>query len=257
MKEVLFFHISYEKELSLYMNEHQLSKRLTEVASLVPTGSRLADIGSDHAYLPVHLLVQGKICAAIAGEINEGPLQSAMKQVEKLGLGSVVDVRKGDGLEVIESGEVDVISIAGMGGGLICHILDEGLDKLHKVQRLILQPNVASHFVRQWLVDHDWELKHESIIEEDGKYYEILMAEPGRAEQPYEGLDHLERERAVLMGPFLLKQKTDAFIEKWQSEIEKRNKIVSSLQNTNGEDKEDKLKKVLEEITIMEGGICQ
>lgn len=239
------------------MNEHQLSKRLTEVASLVPTGSRLADIGSDHAYLPVHLLVQGKICAAIAGEINDGPLQSTKNQVEKLGLDSVVDVRKGDGLEVIENGEVDVISIAGMGGALICHILDEGLDKLYKVQRLILQPNVASHFVRQWLIDHEWELKHESIVEEDGKYYEVLMAEPGMAQRAYEGLDEQGKERAVLMGPLLLQEKTAAFIEKWQGEIEKRNKIVSSLQHTIGEDKEDKLKKVVEELNIIEGGICQ
>lgn len=239
------------------MNEHQLSKRLTEVASLVPTGSRLADIGSDHAYLPVHLLVQGKICAAIAGEINDGPLQSTKNQVEKLGLDSVVDVRKGDGLEVIENGEVDVISIAGMGGALICHILDEGLDKLYKVQRLILQPNVASHFVRQWLIDHEWELKYESIVEEDGKYYEVLMAEPGMAQRAYEGLDEQGKERAVLMGPLLLQEKTAAFIEKWQGEIEKRNKIVSSLQHTIGEDKEDKLNKVVEELNIIEGGICQ
>lgn len=255
LKEVLFFHISNEKEYTLSMNEHQLSKRLAEVASLVPTGCRLADIGSDHAYLPVHLLVQGKICAAIAGEINEGPLQAAKKQVEKLGLDSVVDVRKGDGLEVIESGEVDVISIAGMGGALICQILDAGIEKLHKVQRLILQPNVASHLVRQWLLDHGWELKQESLIEEDGKYYEVLMAEPGNEHQTYEGMDQQEKERAILMGPFLLKEKSAEFIHKWQGEIEKRNKIVASLQHTSGEDKGDKLKHVLEEISIMEGGI--
>jgi tRNA (adenine22-N1)-methyltransferase len=237
------------------MNEHQLSKRLTEVASLVPTGSRLADIGSDHSYLPAHLLIQGKICTAIAGEVNEGPLHSAQNLVEKLGLGSVMYVRKGDGLEVIEEGEVDVISIAGMGGALICQILNEGLEKLTRIQRLILQPNVASHLVRQWLIAHNWELKQESMIEEDNKFYEVLMAEPGNPEQPYKGLDARERERAILMGPYLLQDKTTAFVRKWKAEIDKRNKIVSSLRHTSGEEKEEKLHHVLSEISIMEEGI--
>jgi tRNA (adenine22-N1)-methyltransferase len=239
------------------MNEHQLSKRLTEVASLVPIGCRLADIGSDHSYLPAHLLIQGKICTAIAGEVNEGPLHSAQNLVEKLGLGSVMYVRKGDGLEVIEEGEVDVVSIAGMGGALICQILDQGLDKLSRVQRLILQPNVASHLVRQWLIDHHWELKQESILEEDGKHYEVLMAEPGIPEKPYEHFNETEKERAILMGPFLLQNKTTAFIRKWKKELEKRTKIVSSLRHTSGEDKEEKLQQVLAEISLMEGGIYE
>jgi tRNA (adenine22-N1)-methyltransferase len=237
------------------MNEHQLSKRLTEVASLVPVGCRLADIGSDHSYLPAHLLIQGKVCTAIAGEVNEGPLLSAQNLVEKLGLGSVMYVRKGNGLEVIEEGEVDVISIAGMGGALICQILNEGLEKLTRTQRLILQPNVASHLVRQWLIHHNWELKYESMIEEDNKFYEVLMAEPGNPELPYDGLNTRERERAILMGPYLLQDKTPAFIRKWKAEIDKRNKIISSLHHSTGEGKEEKLYHVSEEISLMEEGI--
>ncbi|WP_025028191.1 tRNA (adenine(22)-N(1))-methyltransferase [Caldalkalibacillus mannanilyticus] len=235
------------------MNEHQLSKRLAEVASLVPAGSRLADIGTDHAYLPVHLLIQGKICTAVAGEINEGPYQSAVNQVEKLGLKGVVDVRKGNGLEVIRDGEVDVIAIAGMGGALICQILEEGIEKLSKVKRLILQPNMAEHLIRQWLIDHHWELKEEKVIEEDHKIYEILMAEPGDPEKPYLGLDEMERKKAILLGPFLLQEKSKVFKKKWSAEIEKKKKILLSLQNA--EDKGVREQEIQSEIKLLEEGI--
>jgi tRNA (adenine22-N1)-methyltransferase len=237
------------------MNEHQLSKRLTEVASLVPPGSRLADIGTDHAYLPIHLLIQGKICTAVAGDINEGPYQLAQTQIEKLGLSSVVEVRKGDGLEVIDEGEVDVISIAGMGGSLICQILNNGIEKLARVKRLILQPNMAGHLIRHWCLVHGWEIKKETMIEEDGKYYEIIMVEHGDAESPYAGLSATEKERALLMGPLLLQEQSPAFMGKWAHELEKRRKILSSLQQTDGEEKEEKEQKVLAEISIIEKGV--
>ena len=237
------------------MNEHQLSKRLAEVAALVPAGSRLADIGTDHAYLPIHLILQGKICTAIAGDINPGPYQSAVQQVERLSLQSVIEVRMGNGLEVVESGEVDVICIAGMGGALIAQILSEGQDKLNKVKRLILQPNVAGNFVREWLLDNQWELKKETMIEEDGKYYEILMAERGNPDAPYENLNAEDKAQALLMGPYLLAEKPKAFIQKWQSEIEKRVKILHSLSQAEGEDKELRIQTVQKEIEMIEKGI--
>ncbi|GAA0362722.1 tRNA (adenine(22)-N(1))-methyltransferase [Bacillus horti] len=240
------------------MNEHHLSKRLAEVASLVPPGSRLADIGSDHAYLPVHLLIQGKICTAVAGEINPGPLESAKNQVEKLGLQGVVDVRLGDGLEVIHQDEIDVICIAGMGGSLISQILSEGKEKLHKVKRLILQPNVAGHLVREWLLNEGWELLYENMIKEDQKYYEVLMAERGNAEAPYQSYaTQRDRKRAVLMGPFLSQDPNEAFREKWEQEVDKRNKILESLAHSEGIDKQDKIDKVKDEMALIEEGLKQ
>lgn len=237
------------------MNEHQLSQRLTAVANYIPTGSRIADIGTDHAYLPIHLLMQGKICSAIAGEINDGPFNLAKEQVENLGLQSVIEVRRGDGLEVIEQGEVDVVCIAGMGGALISRILSEGIEKLDKVQRLVLQPNVGSHLLREWLIDHKWELIEEDIIDEDQKYYEILVAEQGDPTIPYETDDPFKRDQAILMGPFLLQQKSEAFVQKWKGELDKKNKILHSLSESTGEEAEQKRLEFEYEKKMIEEGI--
>lgn len=141
------------------MNHEKLSLRLQRVAVHIPKESILADIGSDHAYLPCYAVIHNLCSKAIAGEVVEGPYQSAVKQVRETGLEAKIDVRKGDGLDVLEKDEATSITIAGMGGTLITSILEKGKDKLAKVERLILQPNVGSQNVRTWLMDNGWELK--------------------------------------------------------------------------------------------------
>lgn len=206
------------------MNEFRLSKRLETVASFIPKGAKLADIGSDHAYLPCYAYLHGYITKAVAGEVADGPLRSAKQQVERTGLKDVISVRKGDGLEVIKPGEVDCITIAGMGGTLIANILEAGKDKLLGVKRLILQPNVGAHIVRKWLLDHDWELIAERILEEEGKIYEVLVAEKGDGKRPYENI-----ETELLLGPFLLKEKNDVFLKKWRHKLAHWKQIYRQL----------------------------
>jgi tRNA (adenine22-N1)-methyltransferase len=206
------------------MNELKLSKRLETVVKFIPKKSKLADIGSDHAYLPCYAYLNGYITMAVAGEITDGPLRSAIEQVKKTGLEGVISVRKGDGLEVIEANEVDCITIAGMGGTLIKNILDAGKEKLVGVKRLILQPNVGAHVVREWLIDHNWELIAERILEEDGKIYEVLVAEKGDGKKPYDSL-----EAGILLGPFLMKEQNGVFRKKWIQEITHWKKIIKQL----------------------------
>jgi tRNA (adenine22-N1)-methyltransferase len=213
-----------EKDVKSTMNEFRLSKRLEAVASFIPKGAVLADIGSDHAYLPCYAYLHGYITKAVAGEIADGPLRSAKQQVEKAGLSHVISVRKGDGLAVIAPGEVDCITIAGMGGTLIANILEAGKNKLFGVKRLILQPNVGADIVRKWLMNNDWELIAERILKEDGRIYEVLVAEKGDGKKPY-----ADMEAELLLGPFLLKEKKDVFLEKWRHELEHWKRIVRQL----------------------------
>ncbi|KZN96296.1 MULTISPECIES: tRNA (adenine(22)-N(1))-methyltransferase [Aeribacillus] len=231
------------------MNSVQLSKRLSAVAEFVPNNQVTADIGSDHAYLPCYLVLAKKTVKAIAGEINEGPFQAAKKQVEKNGLQHVISVRKGDGLSVLQKDEATCITIAGMGGSLIKTILEEGKEKLGKVERLVLQPNIHAIEVRKWLIDNGWELEGETILEESGKIYEVLSAKRGNAMKPYEALPF---EAALLMGPFLLKEKNNVFFKKWKHELSHRKDILRQLEQSNGNEqlmqKKEEIKKVIEII---------
>lgn len=208
------------------MDEVQLSKRLRKVATYVKPGAKLADIGSDHAYLPVYLVRNEIISTAIAGEVNKGPLLSAQNQINKNGLENSVKAKLGNGLAVLEDEDVDTVTIAGMGGPLIAQILEEGKGRLTNVKRLILQPNIAAEKVRRFLFHHQWELKDESILEEDGHIYEVLMAERGDPTVPY-GKD-IEKE--FWLGPYLLREKSTVFLEKWQQELQQLLKIQKQLE---------------------------
>ncbi len=209
------------------MNELQLSTRLKTVAEWVPEGARLADIGSDHAYLPTYLALAGKIVKGIAGEVAEGPLRSARQQIRKTGLQDIVEARKGNGLDVVGADEVNAVTIAGMGGLLIRDILEAGKDKLDRVERLVLQPNVGAVHIRIWLADHGWMLIDEVILEDEDKVYEILVAEKGDPDRPYQGLDH---KKALFLGPYLMKRNDQAFQKKWQRELHEWERILQQLE---------------------------
>lgn len=205
------------------MNEHMLSLRLSRVGSFVPKAARLADIGSDHAYLPVALLLQKKISFAVAGEVVQGPYDSAKKQVEKNGLEKKIAVRLANGLEAIKKEDlIDTITIAGMGGALITDILENGKNKglLTGEERLILQPNVGEKGLREWLVENHYQIVEEAILEEKQKIYEIIVAQKGESNYTPQEL---------LFGPKLLLGPNTAFKKKWQLELELRQRVLQQL----------------------------
>ncbi|MCR2803165.1 tRNA (adenine(22)-N(1))-methyltransferase [Paenibacillus soyae] len=221
----------------------KLSKRLQRIADYVSTGGRVADIGSDHALLPVYLLQSGKSRSAIAGELNAGPYMAAKKQAADANLTALLEVRQGDGLAVLKPGETDTVTIAGMGGLLMREILETGRQagKLEGVTELVLQPNVGEDAVRLWLLEQGWYLANESILEEDGKIYEVLHAK----RQPdaealnaklYDGsFLPLDWDRSALkgllirMGPHLIREGSETLEEKWRLEIEKLEKIRKQM----------------------------
>lgn len=210
------------------MAKINLSDRLKTVAQYIPPGSVVADIGSDHAYLPVYLVESGISPAAIAGEVAAGPFTSAESQIMKHGLQSKVKAKLGNGLAVLEGEAADVVVIAGMGGPLIASILEDGKAFLSTVRRLVLQPNVASDCVRRWLKDHNWSLIEESILEEDGHVYEVLVAAECCGSSLYsDELSELEKE--LWLGPLLLQKKNSAFQIKWKRELAQLEKISIQL----------------------------
>ncbi|GAB7386336.1 tRNA (adenine(22)-N(1))-methyltransferase TrmK [Bacillaceae bacterium] len=229
----------------------KLSRRLQKVASYIPNGSRVADIGSDHAYLPTYLIQRGIASHVIAGELNEGPWRAARSQVRAAGLEGRIDVRKGDGLTVIEKGEVDVITIAGMGGTLISKILGEGLEKLEGVRRLVLQPNLGEPLVRRWLYGHRWQLVAETIVKEDGRIYEILVAEKGDPGKPYED-SAWPAEILFTFGPYLLQEGSPTFIEKWEKEKRKLENVLHQLAEARQREALRKKEEIAAQIEVIE-----
>lgn len=197
--------------------------------------ARLADIGSDHAYLPVELIEQQKINFAIAGEVAPGPMSRSLEDVQKFGLASKIDVRLGDGLAVInKTDQIDTVVIAGMGGILISDILKRAtVDQLANVKTLILQPNIGEPLVRHWLVDHNFEIVDENIIEEDKHIYEVIKAI--KTNEKYSLTD-----AQFLMGPVLMQKKSPTFVKKWTHKLTGFKKAVINMHNA----KEPDLQKI-------------
>ena len=222
-----------------------ISKRLELVASFVPQGAILLDVGSDHAYLPIDLVERGKIKSAIAGEVVEGPYQSAVKNVEAHGLKEKIQVRLANGLAAFEeTDQVSVITIAGMGGRLIARILEDGLDKLANVERLILQPNNREDDLRIWLQDNGFQIVAEIILEEAGKFYEILVVEAGQMKLSASD---------IRFGPFLSKEISPVFVQKWQKEATKLEFALNQIPEKNLEERQvlvDKIQAIKEVLHV-------
>ena len=189
------------------LNNIKLSKRLQAIYDLVPQSNVLADIGSDHAFLPIALVLNGKVTRAYASEVNEGPYEATVKNIEKHGVGNYVIPVLSDGISELEK-DVNTISICGMGGSLIVDILDKDKEKLEHVETLVLEPNNNEENVRIWLMNNGFEIAFEKLIEEDGRYYEIIKAVKGSANYSKEEL---------FFGPILLGEKSESFVKKWSN----------------------------------------
>lgn len=154
-----------------------LDKRLSAVAALVRQGSRLADIGTDHAYLPVYLVQSGVCPSAIASDIGAGPLDAARRTVTENGLTSEIALRLGDGLATVSAGEVEDIAIAGMGGETIAAILKAAPWVQNEGIRLILQPMTRAEDLRRWLLTHGFSVLEEHLITDGRHLYPVLATE--------------------------------------------------------------------------------
>lgn len=202
-----------------------LSSRLAWVAAFVPDGARLADIGSDHAYLPANLVLTGRIKYAVAGEVAKGPYQNMVNELKHEGLIGQIHPRLANGLGAIHPDDhIDTVTIAGMGGTLISQILENGQAQLKGTTTMVLQPNVGSMRVRQWLAQHQWSITDERIVEEDDHVYEIIAAKKVRHFVKY-------NQSQLRFGPFLMRHpENQAFSQMWREEADRLTTSIHEMQ---------------------------
>ena len=161
-----------------------LGARLQTVTKFVPHGSVIADIGTDHGYLPIELVKTGRCCKAIAGDVNEGPYLAAKRSVRNASLMNKIDIRLGSGLEILQPNEVDIAIFCGMGGNLMVQLLQDCPEIVNSLKGLILQPQQGFTALRKYLYSIDWHIKDEAIAKEDGRIYQIIYAKPGKQALP-------------------------------------------------------------------------
>ncbi|MBR0382493.1 MAG: SAM-dependent methyltransferase [Eubacterium sp.] len=200
----------------------ELSKRLYAVARAVTPGSRPADIGTDHAYVPIWLVEQGICPAAIASDLNPGPLEKAAAHVRKAGLSDRISLRLGSGLAAIKPEETDTVVIAGMGGDLMTRILREAPEFMESGKELVLQPQSEWHKVRRLLAEGGYRIDREWFLRDAGKYYLIIRARPGRQAFPGD----MGKETFYAYGDYLIAT-GDQVYRTWLSEQKKKKEMLA------------------------------
>ena len=219
----------------------KLKPRLQMAADMVREGSRIADIGTDHAYLPAALILGGRIPSAVAADLRKGPLENAEATVRTYGIADRVQLRLSDGLKLVLPEEADDIVIAGMGGILIAEILEAAPWVKDKKKRLILQPQSHSEDVRRYLFRNGFEIIEEQACFEDSKVYICMCAE-------YTGINSEYTEAEILLGKIIGRtdEASEAFIEKKLKRVHVR---LDALKRTQPNSEEIKLlEAILDEV---------
>lgn len=201
-----------------------IGKRLETIARMVPHGSILADIGTDHAYLPVWLLKNGCIKSAIAGDIAVGPCQAARNTVAANNMQKLIQVRMGSGLEVITSGEADCITIAGMGASTIISILEANFSVAASAKLLVLQPMAGAAILRRWLCNNGWQLVDEELVDDEPHFYEIIAACRGVSEK--------YSEAEYFIGPVLLKKRHSLLIKQMNRQVMLCRQLLANMERS-------------------------
>lgn len=202
-----------------------LSYRLKTIATYLSKGTKFIDIGSDHAYLPSYVCLNDPSAKAIAGEVNEGPFNSAKQTIKKYDLTGQIEVRLGDGLDVLRPNDsVYEVVIAGMGGTLIRRILENGQHKLRNITRIIAQPNIDERDTRIALTTLGYTIVHEQMIEENEHIYEIIVADLVTDDNQTKWTD-----KELFLGKILLSKRDDLLIKKWQSQLAAHRKIIQQM----------------------------
>lgn len=216
---------------------------------MASSGGRLADIGTDHAYLPIWLCQQDRIPSAIAADVRTGPLEAASANIRLAGLQDRIEVRQSDGLQAFSEDEAETLVLAGMGGKLICRILGDGRDLLSGFQEILLQPQSDIADVRRFLTGEGFLIAEETCTEDEGKFYPVIRAVPN------EGMDPSYTETELAFGPCLLKEQ-DPLLKKWLNKrLETTEQILNDLCGRSSEPAARRKKELQEEKQLLKAAL--
>lgn len=216
-----------------------LSKRLMAVAEMVTPGKILADIGTDHGYIPIYLVLNQIIPSAVAMDIHKGPLERAKENINRYQLNASIRIKLSDGLSALDE-QVASLIIAGMGGALINRILHEGREKLLNISELILSPHSAISEVRQYLHSIGFQIILENMIIDEGKFYTIIKAIPG--DEVY------SKDIYYTYGKYLLINKKPVLKAYLENELTKNKKILRCLTTADSLHANERAGELTEEI---------
>ena len=227
-----------------------LTERLAAIADEIEKGESVADIGTDHVYLPMYLTKEEISPKVIMADISKGSLNKARRNCRELMPEVKFDFRNGNGLRVIKKGEVDVIVIAGMGGNLICDILGRDLGKAKSCKKLILQPRTAQGRLRAWLVRKGFDIVNEQLVREGRFICEIITAVPG---EPRESIKlNLAPESIKWEMPYWVANLKNPLVNEFISyKIDRENRILKSMENSKNIPAED-VKAIEDNIVYLE-----
>lgn len=227
-----------------------IGKRLERIASYVKRGMCVADIGTDHGYIPLHLVKEKISPFVLAMDINQGPLQKAQENICNHLLEHQIRTRLSDGIRQLQPAEVDCVIIAGMGGRLILKILEQDQEKLSSFQRFILSPHSELEVVREEVLKLGLDIVEEDILFEEGHFYPILICEPTDqikyldTELPY------DPSMLYQYGRFLIQKRQTCFLSYLELQKEKLQQLMEKVQTAKAKERYEELE---QELSKLEG----
>jgi len=199
-----------------------ISTRMKTIADMVPMGLSVADIGCDHGFVSIYLVMQRKAPFVLAMDVNEGPLLRAKEHIEQYEMEDFINTRLSDGAVKLNRGEVEAAVIAGMGGKLTIKILEESFDKFKAMKSIVLSPHSDIPAVRNYLTDKGYCIQDEEMVFDEGKYYTIIRCQ-------WDGISKALTVAELEYGPMLIEKKSQVLKEYLVSETEKLTEIKDRL----------------------------
>lgn len=227
-----------EKNKAQRMIDLRLTPRLQAIADSINQYDTLADIGTDHAYLPIYLMLNEKIKCAIATDINKGPIEIAQNRIKQYKLEEKIETRQGSGLTVLKPGEADVIVVAGMGGMLISEIIEQSKTVAESAKTIVMQPMLDSGKLRRYLISNGYEIFEEELAKEDRKIYEIIWAR-------YTG-KVIETDSLMDIGPIIIEKKHLLARDLIDKKVTELNNILEKLDKIETEASQKRLQECRE-----------